>query len=69
MMTLADYVHLHGRNVTAKRMRCSPPAVTYMLKDRRNIFVEQMGDRVQVVEFKILAEWNVIGQAQIEQKV
>ena len=57
MMTLSDYVHLHGRNVTAKRMRMSPAAITYMIRDKRDIFVEQMGDRTQVLEFKVLAEF------------
>jgi len=57
MMTLSEYVHLHGRNVTARRMRMSPAAITYMIRDKRDIFVEQMGDRVQVVEFKVLAEF------------
>ena len=57
MMTLSDYVHLHGRNVTARRMRMSPAAITYMIRDKRSIFVEQMADRVQVVEFKVLAEF------------
>ena len=57
MMTLSEYVQLHGRNVTAKRMRMSPAAITYMIRDKRDIFVEQMGDRVQVVEFKVLAEF------------
>ena len=57
MMTLSDYVHLHGRNVTARRMRMSPAAITYMIRDKRDIFVEQMGDRTQVVEFKVLAEF------------
>lgn len=61
-MTLSDYVHLHGRNVTAKRMRMSPAAITYMIRDKRNIFVEQMGDRVQVVEFKVLAEFAIPDQ-------
>ena len=63
-MTLSDYVHLHGRNVTAKRMRMSPAAITYMIRDKRNIFVDQLGDRTQVVEFKVLAEWSASGQAQ-----
>ena len=66
MMTLSDYVHLHGRNVTAKRMRMSPAAITYMIRDKRDIFVEQMGDRTQVVEFKVLAEWSTTGHAQPE---
>jgi len=57
MMTLSEYVQLHGRNVTARRMRMSPAAITYMIRDKRDIFVEQMGDRVQVVEFKVLAEF------------
>jgi hypothetical protein len=58
MMTLSEYIHLHGRNVTAKRMRMSPAAITYMIRDKRNIFVEQVGDRVEVWEFKVLAEWG-----------
>ena len=57
MMTLSEYVQLHGRNVTARRMRMSPAAITYMIRDKRDIFVEQMADRVQVVEFKVLAEF------------
>ena len=57
MMTLSEYVQLHGRNVTARRMRMSPAAITYMIRDKRSIFVEQMADRVQVVEFKVLAEF------------
>ena len=64
MMTLSEYIHLHGRNVTARRMRISPAAITYMIRDKRDIFVEQVGDRVEVWEFKVLAEWSTSGQAQ-----
>jgi hypothetical protein len=64
MMTLSEYIHLHGRNVTARRMRMSPAAITYMIRDKRNIFVEQVGDRVEVWEFKVLAEFATPGQTQ-----
>ena len=64
MMTLSEYVHLHGRNVTARRMRMSPAAITYMIRDKRDIFVEQMADRVQVVEFKVLAEFATPGSTE-----
>lgn len=64
MMTLAEYVHLHGRNVTARRMRMSPAAITYMIRDKRDIFVEQLADRVEVIEFKVLAEFATPSQTQ-----
>ena len=64
MMTLSEYVHLHGRNVTARRMRMSPAAITYMIRDKRDIFVEQMGDRVEVWEFKVLAEFATPGSTE-----
>jgi hypothetical protein len=64
MMTLSDYVHLHGRNVTARRMRMSPAAITYMLRDKRDIFVVEDADRVEVWELKVLAEWGTTGKAQ-----
>jgi len=67
MMTLAEYVHLHGRNVTARRMRMSPAAITYMIRDKRDIFVSESSGRVRVMEFKILAEWSAAGLAQTEQ--
>jgi hypothetical protein len=67
MMTLADYVHLHGRNVTARRMRMSPAAITYMLRDKRSIFVFEDAGLVHVVEFKVLAEWGTTGKAQPRQ--
>jgi len=69
MMTLSDYVQLHGRNVTARRMRMSPAAITYMIRDRRNIFVEQMGDRVEVWEFKVLAEFATPGSTESDSPI
>jgi hypothetical protein len=64
MMTLADYVHLHGRNVTARRMRMSPAAITYMLRDKRDIFVVEDADRVEVWELKVLAEFATPGSTE-----
>jgi hypothetical protein len=57
MMTLSEYVQLHGRNVTARRMRMSPAAITYMIRDKRDIFVEQMSD-------KVLAEFATPGSTE-----
>jgi hypothetical protein len=62
MMTLSEYIHLHGRNVTARRMRMSPAAITYMIRDKRDIFVVEDAGLVQVVEFKVLAEFATPGQ-------